>query len=393
MILPAEATMLRQIVAQTDRGSCQPRDAETFTNLTGNSLSTNLVVPEPQIVERHGKDRLMRHTFAHPLESKRLRFGMITGLGVVLFATCAFRPMPASAADTLEWKFKPGETLKYTMVQQTTQGVKAMGQEFKTNLNQTVDLHWSVKGVSPEGLADLTQTIDRIRTKIEAPGNAFEYDSEGGKAPEGQIATLLAPLLKALVGAEFTFKMNGRGELSDVKIPQKLLDSLKLAGPAAAGGSMFSEEGMKNMISQSSLAFPATSLDRGKTWSNQSKVPLPMIGTMVLDKTYTYQGPSSTDPQLLQVGLETKVTLEPAADSNVAVKITDQKGKGEFVFDSRVWPGRFLSCQRPHGDVAGDHGSRNGAVDRHRHHDDPGQVRVVALTLGGNRSSSRASLT
>jgi hypothetical protein len=285
----------------------------------------------------------MRLIFGHALESRGSQFGTITGLGVILLAACACSPMSALAADTLEWKFKPGETLKYTMVQETTQGVKAMGQEFKTNLNQTVDLHWTVKGVSQEGLAELSQTIDRIRTKIEAPGNAFEYDSEAGKAPEGQIATLLTPMLKALVGAEFTFKMSARGELSDVKIPQKLLDSLKLAGPAAAGGSMFSEEGMKNMISQSSLAFPATSLDRGKTWANQTKVPLPMIGTMVLDKTYTYQGPSSTDSQLLQVGLETKVTLEPAADSNVTVKITDQKGKGEFVFDSRS--GRVASSR------------------------------------------------
>ena len=58
---------------------------------------------------------------------------------------------PASGAEALRWKFNPGETLRYTMEQETTQGMKAMGQEFKTNLNQTVDLHWSVKSVSSEG--------------------------------------------------------------------------------------------------------------------------------------------------------------------------------------------------------------------------------------------------
>src|SRR5208337_3211894 len=224
---------------------------------------------------------------------------------------------PTHGAETLRWKFKPGETLRYTMVQETTQGMKAMGQEFKTSLNQTVDLHWSVKNVASDGVAELSQTIDRVRTKVEGPGNSFEFDSQAGKDPEGQIASLLTPMLKALVGAEFTFKMNGRGELSEIKVPQKLLDSLRKAGPAANASGMFSEEGMKNLISQSSLTLAEGPLEKGKSWTQQAKVPVPM--------------------------LDTKVTLEPAADSNIAVKITSQKGTGEFAFDPQA--GRVVSSR------------------------------------------------
>ena len=99
---------------------------------------------------------------------------------------------PALGADALRWKFIPGETLKYTMVQQTSQGMKAQGQEFKTALNQTVDLHWDVKGVT-NGVADMTQTIDRVRTKIEGPGQVLRVRLEREKAPEGPIATPLTP--------------------------------------------------------------------------------------------------------------------------------------------------------------------------------------------------------
>ena len=63
--------------------------------------------------------------------------------------------------------------------------MKAMGQDFKTTLNQTVDLHWSVKTVGSDGVADLSQTIDRVRTKIDAPGNSFEFDSQVGQRPRG----------------------------------------------------------------------------------------------------------------------------------------------------------------------------------------------------------------
>jgi hypothetical protein len=264
-------------------------------------------------------------------------------LALLAIPLCTATANTAAGAEPLSWKFKSGETLRYTMVQETSQGMKAMGQEFKTNMNQTVNLHWTVKNVAGDGSAELSQTIDRVRTKVDAPGNTFEYDSESGKAPEGQIATLLTPLLKSLVGAEFTFKMNGRGELRDIKVPQKLIDSLRQAGPAAAAGGMFSEDGLKNLISQSSLALPGEAVEKGKTWKQQSRVPLPMIGTMVMDKTYTYQGPDSKSPGLLQISLDTKVSLEPAADSNVAVKISSQKGEGEFSFDSQA--GRIVSSR------------------------------------------------
>ncbi|MGZ3302399.1 MAG: DUF6263 family protein [Isosphaeraceae bacterium] len=284
------------------------------------------------------------------VEERNLRWPVCPGailIRIVLSALAATlgiaAAQPTHGAETLRWKFKPGETLRYTMVQETTQGMKAMGQEFKTSLNQTVDLHWSVKNVASDGVAELSQTIDRVRTKVEGPGNSFEFDSQAGKDPEGQIASLLTPMLKALVGAEFTFKMNGRGELSEIKVPQKLLDSLRKAGPAANASGMFSEEGMKNLISQSSLTLAEGPLEKGKSWTQQAKVPVPMLGTMVMDKTYTFDGPSPKDPGLLQILLDTKVTLEPAADSNIAVKITSQKGTGEFAFDPQA--GRVVSSR------------------------------------------------
>jgi len=248
-----------------------------------------------------------------------------------------------SGAETLRWKFTPGESLRYSMVQETTQGLKAMGQEFKTNLNQTVDLHWSVKSVSSEGVAEMSQTIDRVRMKVDGPGGSFEYDSQAGKAPEGPVANALGPLLKALVGAEFTLKMNARGELSDVKVPPTLVESLRQANPAATAGGMFSEEGLKNLIGQSSLALPEGPQEKGRTWSNSSRIPVPMLGIMVMQKNYTFEGPDPKEPALVKIGLDTKVTLEPAADSNVAVKITSHDGKGEFAFDPQA--GRMVTSR------------------------------------------------
>jgi hypothetical protein len=262
-----------------------------------------------------------------------------------VLATPVLGASPESAARgaTLRWKFKPGETLRYTMEQQTVTIVKTMGQEFKTTLTQTVNLHWSIKQISSDGLVDLTQTIDRVRTKIDSPITPFEYDSETGKAVEGPATAHLVPLLKAMVGAEFSFKMNERGELSAIKVPEKLLETIRQVQPAGGGGGVFSEEGMKNLITQSSLALPEAALDNGKTWTLQTKVPVPMIGTMVMNKSYTFHGPDSKEADLMQIGLNTKVTLEPAADANITVKIKSQEGKGDFTFDAAA--GRMVASR------------------------------------------------
>src|SRR5271166_3003731 len=151
----------------------------------------------------------------------------------------------------------------------------------------------------------------------------------------GTLISLISP-------RPFTFKMNGRGEISEIKVPQKLLDALRQVGPAANAGGLAPEEGVKNMISQSSLTLAEGPLENGKSWTQQAKVPSP-VGTLVMDRTYTFDGPSPKEAGLLQISVDTKVTLEPAADSNVAVKITSQKTTGEFEFDPHA--GRVVSSR------------------------------------------------
>jgi hypothetical protein len=239
---------------------------------------------------------------------------------------------------TLRWKFKPGEALHYQMDQKTVTQIKANGQEIKTTLSQTIDSTWTVESVGSDGAAEMAQTLDRVRTKIESAFGALEYDSAAGKDPEGPIAAGVVPLLKALVGAKFRYKMNPQGELSDVKVPDGLVQKLKEAGPAAANVSMFSEEGLKNLINQSSLSLPKEDLTKDKTWVRESKIPAAPIGTMTLEKTYKYDGPAEGGEK---IGLSVKMGLEPTPGNNIDVKVGDQKGEGSFIFDNTA--GRVAS--------------------------------------------------
>ncbi len=261
-----------------------------------------------------------------------LRWGL---LGLVVLAVGG----PSAGAATMRWKFKVGENLHYAMEQKTVTTANLNGQEVKTTWNQTTNMTWSVKNVDDQGTADVTQTFDRLRSKIESAFGAFEYDSKAEKEPEGPIAAGIVPLLKALVGAQFSFKMSPQGELSDVRVPEGVAKALREAGAGAAGGGAgagpFSEEGLKNMIVQSSLALPKEDLTKGATWTRTTKAPTPPIGTLVIDKTYGYEGPDEqAGGHVEKIGLVSKIDLEPAPDSKITAKIKSHEGKGSFDFDN-----------------------------------------------------------
>ena len=73
----------------------------------------------------------------------------------------------AQGQDTLSWKFREGDVLRYMTEQTTMLNFKAMGRERKQKRAQSVTYTWSIKGVSPEGVADITQRIERVTMKIE----------------------------------------------------------------------------------------------------------------------------------------------------------------------------------------------------------------------------------
>jgi Family of unknown function (DUF6263) len=251
----------------------------------------------------------------------------------------------AARADApLRWKFKPGETVRYTLVQKTdTKMELASGQSITSKVRHDSDIRWIVKSVSPEGIAEVAQAIDRVRIRMEAPGQpVFEFDTASKESPpEGPVAAQMVPMFRALAGLECTLMMDPRGEIRDVRIADSVLESIQKSLPAGPAAQMLSKESLKNMVGQSSLILPKEAVAKGKTWTEKSKMPANQFGTMVIDKTYTYQGAEAAEPTHIRIDLNTKTTLEPAANSPVELELKNQDGKGQIVFDSEK--GRIVS--------------------------------------------------
>ena len=249
------------------------------------------------------------------------------------------------AQEVLRWKLKAGDLLRYTTEQKMEMKLKGSTvRERKHTRSQTLQFSWNVKEVANDGVAEIVQRIDRLSMRVEAPPYMpFEFDST---KPEAEVAEPFegeARQLKAAIGAEFSFKMKPSGEIADLKISEATLKKLRDAlPPEEAGQGGFSEQGLKDMLLQSSPPpFPQDPVEPGKSWSSKSvKLSLPQ-GTLVMDKVFTFQGPDPKDPKLVVIGMEGRVTLEPAA--NITAKIRAQEGKGSLAFDPEA--GRIVNSR------------------------------------------------
>lgn len=254
-------------------------------------------------------------------------------------------------AQVIQWKFKTGEVMRYASADKLVEITKRMGRETKSTRSQIMNLSWTVKNVSSNGEAQIIHRIERMRVRIEAPPfMAFEFDSDAPKVDAPEPFEAIALQTKAMAGVEYVFKMKPSGEIVDIVIPPQTIKTLRDAekppqgaGPEA-GESTVSEQGLKEILMKvSPPPFPVGPLEAGKTWSSKpAKIPIP-LGNMVMDKIFTFQGPDPKNPNLLLIGTESRVALEPVPNSPVTAKIRSQEGKGSLTFDADA--GRIVNIR------------------------------------------------
>lgn len=257
---------------------------------------------------------------------KNTRFGVCLPCLLAVVVSLAVA-QTAGADTTLRWKFKAGQKLVYVMTQKTAAIADLGGKKLDNSVTQTIDMTWAVKGVDKDGTAEVEQTIDRIRFEMVAPGATMKVDTADVQDPPG-VPEMVTKLLRAMAGTSFTVKITPRGEFRDVKIPPKLVEAFKDAGPVAA--MLGNEEGLKKLSEQSMLIFPEAALAQGKSWKGERKMPSP-LGTMAMDMTYTLE--SATGP-VVKIGLDMKIDFQMGKDSPVEVKLTAQETKGHYLFDN-----------------------------------------------------------
>ncbi len=238
------------------------------------------------------------------------------------------------AQEPLRWKFENGEKLDYNMVQDMTMAMEGgpVG-KMETKMRQQMEMTWDVQQVNADGSAVIRQTFDRVRMKMTTPGGEINYDTDSVEAPAG-MAAMIAPMYKAMTEAEFIITMSDRGQVTEVNIPDEVIEALKNSPGAAMMGDLATSEGFKKMIAQGSLVLPENPPQKGDSWSSKVEMENPMAGKQTVETTYRYEETKEMDGTTYAViRPELKMSIASTPEQNVQMKVTDQSSEGEVLFN------------------------------------------------------------
>jgi hypothetical protein len=239
----------------------------------------------------------------------------------------------AQAQTMLRWKLQPNQTLHYSIGQDVISNFESNGQPVQMTVTQQLDMRWQVEAVDADGAATLSQTIDRVRIKVEPSGQpAVEYDSAAKEEPQGQVK-ILASFFGLLVNQSIATKVNSRGEVLEFKFPADVLEKMKQLPDGGQMGTLLSEQGMKQLLDI--MALPEEAVVAGKTWQRHSDLNPPGVGKEDIDTTYTYAGNETKDGRELEkLDLSVIMKFTPDEKQATAVEIKEQDTTGAIYFDN-----------------------------------------------------------
>lgn len=261
---------------------------------------------------------------------------------------------PAAPADVrLAWKFKPGDVLRYRVMQVVQQSISGMG-NMETGIETGQVLNEKVQSVAADGTAKLEVTWEALRYHLNAPmASGMDYDSTKD-TPDSATGPMKS--LAKLVGSSFQVEMKPSGEivtLTGIDELMKKVGSDSAAGPM--GGMLqrsFSDSSMKQKME--TVVFPDKAIADGETWKRSSTFDVPSLGKLKIDYDFKLDGTETVDAgKAAKIGVLYSMSIGggkpdmsgmPGAERfDVDVSIDDAKGDGTIDFSSDL--GRMVQTR------------------------------------------------
>lgn len=254
-------------------------------------------------------------------------------VGLVAFLIAGLPARGGATEETLRWKLKAGETLRYEYRQIC--GIKVKGADGPASDDSsalTIDLTWTVKGVAADGTAEIALVVERVRSEARTGAQTVNYDSNEkvGTDPDAQA---LKAVYSAAIGERYTLRVDDRGRVVEATVPAKVTAALR-GSPflaTADGGSVLSAQGLKNLFAQLIPVFPEKAVDKGAAWSSSLELPAP---PMQLSLTYRDELVALEESAArIDATIATAIRADPDSPFKVAVK--NQSGSRTVTIDTR----------------------------------------------------------
>jgi hypothetical protein len=194
--------------------------------------------------------------------------------------------VPASGAETLRWKLKEGETLKYRLQQSTETETAGTGKAMRIAVNSELTVVWQVLSVDEQQSALMTQTIDSFRVSLQADKqDPVVYDSTSKSSPSG-LARELAAGVSGILNKPLQIRMTSRGEVTLADKPAQKADAASTDQSTAD-----SQPGndVATLLQQAAVMLPEMPVESGAQWESKVMVTSP-VGQLDQTRQITYAG-------------------------------------------------------------------------------------------------------
>lgn len=245
-------------------------------------------------------------------------------LGFAAAATL-FTACKSDKAIDLKFRLPQGEVVYYTSDMKQTINQTVMGNAM--TVQQDMLFRMAYKVLSVEGTNRTVEiAYDRIKMETDAMGQKIKFDSQDSTGNNPQLA-----MLSGLVGKPFQMTVSEAGKVLSVSGFDAVLNGMTgdPTDPRAAAArqqldQMFSDEAVKEMLSQSTDIYPEQMVKPGDTWTRTHTTSM---GPISMEVANTYKLESATDKTAnvsVNATITGKSTNSPAGIQGMTV---DMKGK------------------------------------------------------------------
>ena len=236
---------------------------------------------------------------------------------------------PALAQDQLRWKFRSGDSLRYTIVQDMDSSAEFGNEVVKSTFSQTIDMSWQVRALSADGATSLHQTFDRVRLKmVGGPAGTIEFDSASKEASDNPIIKALSDVFGNIVGQQFQVTIQPTGQIDNVIVPEKLKQAVRESAAGQSGA--LNEKMLNDMMKQSAVMLPFERVSRGSKWVTEQNVQMP-FGTMTITSAMTWVQTDAAGNAVIDFVPSVKITPREGAAKTITLK--SATGRGRVIFD------------------------------------------------------------
>jgi hypothetical protein len=244
-----------------------------------------------------------------------------------------------AAADTVRYKFKEGEKLRYDCETTTTRETTFAGEQpTKIVTTYAVEVVWDIMKLDKDGRAYVTLTLERVQITIDGSKGKTKYDSKEDKRPYDREFQTIFTAAKAVVGGQATCTVDPRGEVTDFKLLDKLAKVID--GPPRPN---LVSVNLARELGVQLLTLPKEGMRKGTSWSEKGELP-DSGGPLSVEHTYACDGTTERGGRNLQkVTITVTGAYDPTRVSDIN-KISFKGGTGVAYIDQTT--GRLLEMSK-----------------------------------------------